>query len=63
MLEPMIRSTREEAEASMVRAMLLGESPQESVTPHTGSHAAGDREGRMEHRATGHLTEQRHRRT
>ena len=32
-LEPMIRSTREEAEASTVRAMLLEESPRESVTP------------------------------
>ena len=31
-----------------------GETPQENVNPHAGSHAAGDGEGRTEYRATGH---------
>ena len=60
MLELLIRSTREEAEAGtdgmngMVRAMLLEKSPRRTSTPHASSHAAGDGEGRTEHRATGH---------
>ena len=63
-------STREEAEADtdgmdgMVRAMLLEEAALGERQPHgAGSHAAGDGEGRIEYRATGHLTEQQHRRT
>ena len=50
-------STREEAEAGidgMVRAMLWRNRPRRASTPHTGSHAAGDGEGRTENRATGH---------